>query len=96
MFVVDLYVGGETVHRISEITGVSPGMVCNLARGQGLVMRGLYMRRIESFNLATGTIVKRYDSLNDAAEDGHCLTSMWHVANGRRKSHKGLGWRYSY
>jgi hypothetical protein len=48
-----------------------------------------------SFNLETGGIVKVYDAMRAVDEDGFRSQHVWRVVQGRRRSHKGLGWRYA-
>lgn len=50
---------------------------------------------IESFNLKTGEIIKKYEAVADVATDGYARAHVNAVANGRRPHHHGLGWRYS-
>lgn len=50
---------------------------------------------IESYDLKTGTIVQKYDSIGQAATQNQCsIESIYGCLRGRRRSGLGLGWRY--
>lgn len=52
-------------------------------------------RPVESFNLDTGCVVKRYRSQTETSADGFNRDAVNNVCRGKRRSHAGLGWRYT-
>lgn len=58
-------------------------------------MRYTCCKPVESYDLVTGETIKRYDSMHDAAVDGHDGGAISNVVLKKYgfKSHHGLGWR---
>lgn len=50
---------------------------------------------IESFNLRTCEVIKKYECQADVKLDGYSQPAVNHVLRGIAKSSQGLGWRYS-
>ena len=52
---------------------------------------------VESYDLATGKVIKRYEAGADVAKDGHDVQAVNHCCRNtpRYKSHHGLGWRFA-
>ncbi len=50
---------------------------------------------VESFDLGTGKVVRRYKSQSAVKVDGYSRSGVTNVLRGTCSSHRGLGWRYS-
>jgi hypothetical protein len=68
-----------------------------LDKPQVLVVNGApcNARPVESYDLQTGLTIKRYPSQTSVFNDQHEPSAVGAVLHGRRKSHKGMGWRYT-
>ena len=52
-------------------------------------------RPIESYDLATGRMVKKYPSQTSVFKDGYLPEAVRAVLHGHRTDYKGMGWRYT-
>ena len=50
-------------------------------------------RTIESYDLATGRTVKKYQSQTSVFKDGYLPEAVRAVLHGHRTDYKGMGWR---
>ena len=52
-------------------------------------------KKVESFDLKTGEILEVYDSTAEAGRSGFSQSQVSLCCTGKRKHHKGRGWRYA-
>ena len=50
---------------------------------------------VESYDLATGRMIKLYPSVRAPIDDGFHPSNVTAVCKGRQKTYRGLGWRYA-
>lgn len=48
---------------------------------------------VDMIDPATGAIIKSYDSIADAARDGHSISSISRCCSGKSKTHHGFCWQ---
>lgn len=94
-FVVDLYTKGVPARKIAEIAECSPTSATTMARKAGVDLRGKgRFRPVESISPTTGNVVGRFPSIKATTEAGFEDSCVLAVCVGRRKTHRGLWWRY--
>jgi hypothetical protein len=95
-FIVDLYLTGMITRKIAALAQCSPSAATTVARKAGVDLRGAgHIRPVESVNPITGRVVGKFPSIRSTTANGFDESCVLACAVGRRKTHRGLMWRYA-